>query len=129
MSRDILVYIECRDSHLEKVGLELLGEARKLASDGVLVKGVVVGYKLDKVVETYRDFSKSLDLSFHEDTIKIMSDINKRYREIEEKLKGLERLEDELENNSNKLMELIKEKRKIIVGNTDEKQHRYKLEK
>ena len=41
---------------------------------------------LDKVVETYRDFSKSLDLSFHEDTIKIMSDIDKRYREMEEKL-------------------------------------------
>ena len=54
MSKDILVYIECRDSHLEKVGLELLGEARKLASDGVLVKGVVVGYKLDKVVETLK---------------------------------------------------------------------------
>ena len=44
---------------------------------------------LDKVVETYRDFSKSLNLSFHEDTIKIMSDVDKRYREIEEKLKGL----------------------------------------
>ena len=48
---------------------------------------------------------------------------------MEEKLKGLERLEDELVNNSDKLMELIKEKRKIIVGNTEEKQHRYKLEK
>ena len=52
MSKDILVYIECRDSSLEKVGLELLGEARKLATDDVKVKGVVVGYKLDKVVET-----------------------------------------------------------------------------
>ena len=84
---------------------------------------------VDKIVETYRDFSKSLDLSFHEDTIKIMSDIDKRYREVEEKLKGLERLEDELVSNSDKLMELIKEKRKIIVGNTEEKHHRYKLEK
>ena len=84
---------------------------------------------VDKVVETYRDFSKSLNLSFHEDTIKIMSDIDKRYREMEEKLKGLERLEDELVNNSDKLMELIKEKRRIIVNNTEEKQHRYKLEK
>ena len=84
---------------------------------------------VDKVVETYRDFSKSLDLSFHEDTIKIMSDIDKRYREVEEKLKGLEVLEDKLVNNSNDLMELIKEKRKIIVNNTEEKQHRYKLEK
>ena len=84
---------------------------------------------VDKVIETYRDFSKSLDLSFHEDTIKIMSDIDKRYQKVEEKLKGLERLEDELVNNSDKLMELIKEKRKIIVGNTEEKQHRYKLEK
>lgn len=52
MSKDILVYIECRDSSLEKVGLELLGEARKLATDDVKIKGVVVGYKLDKVVET-----------------------------------------------------------------------------
>ena len=58
-----------------------------------------------------------------------MSDIDKRYREMEEKLKGLERLEDELVNNSDKLMELIKEKRRIIVDNTEEKQHRYKLEK
>lgn len=54
MSKDILVFIECRDSHLEKIGLELLGEARKLATDGVLVKGVVVGHKLDGVVETLK---------------------------------------------------------------------------
>lgn len=84
---------------------------------------------VDKIIETYRNFSKSLDLSFHEDTIKVMSDIDKRCREVEEKLKELERLEDELVNNSDKLMELIKEKRKIIVGNTEEKHHRYKLEK
>lgn len=55
MSKDILVYIECRDSNLEKVGLELLGEARKLASEDVKVKGVVVGYKLDKVVKTLKE--------------------------------------------------------------------------
>ena len=48
---------------------------------------------------------------------------------IKEKLKGLEVLEDKLVNNSNDLMELIKEKRRIIVDNTEEKQHRYKLEK
>lgn len=84
---------------------------------------------VDKVIETYREFSKSLDLSFHEDTIKIMSDIDRKYREVEEKLKVLKNLEEELVSNSEKLMELIKEKRKIIVGNTEEKQHRYRLEK
>ena len=52
MSKDILVYVECRDSSLEKVGLELLGEARKLASEDAKVIGVVVGHKLDKVVKT-----------------------------------------------------------------------------
>ena len=55
MGKNILVYIEVRDSNLEKVGLELLGEARKLATEDVQVKGVVVGYKLDKVVETLKE--------------------------------------------------------------------------
>ena len=59
MSKDILVFVECRDSHLEKIGLELLGEARKLAGEGVLVKGVVVGYKLDNVVTTLK--TKDID--------------------------------------------------------------------
>lgn len=59
MSKDILVFVECRDSHLEKIGLELLGEARKLAGEGVLVKGVVVGYKLDNVVSTLK--TKDID--------------------------------------------------------------------
>lgn len=84
---------------------------------------------VDMIVDTYRDFSKSLDLSFHEDTIKIMSEVDKKYREVEEKLKGLERMEDELVSNADKLMDIIKEKRRIIVGNTEEKQHRYKMEK
>ena len=59
MSKDILVFVECRDSHLEKIGLELLGEARKLATEGVLVKGVVVGHKLDKTVEILK--TKDID--------------------------------------------------------------------
>lgn len=59
MSKDILVFVECRDSHLEKIGLELLGEARKLASEGVLVKGVVVGHKLDKTIEILK--TKDID--------------------------------------------------------------------
>lgn len=59
MSKDILVYVECRDSSLEKVGLELLGEARKLASEDAKVIGVVVGHKLDKVVKTLA--SKDVD--------------------------------------------------------------------
>ena len=59
MSKDILVFVECRDSHLEKIGLELLGEARKLAGEGVLVKGVVVGHKLDKTIEILK--TKDID--------------------------------------------------------------------
>lgn len=59
MSKDILVFVECRDSHLEKIGLELLGEARKLATEGVLVKGVVVGHKLDKTIEILK--TKDID--------------------------------------------------------------------
>lgn len=68
MSKDILVFVECRDSHLEKIGLELLGEARKLASEGVLVKAVVVGHKLNNVVETL----KTKDI----DEIIVLDDVN-----------------------------------------------------
>lgn len=50
MNKDILVFIECRDSELQKVGLELLGEARKLAKDDARVVGVILGHKLEKAV-------------------------------------------------------------------------------
>lgn len=59
MSKDILVFVECRDSHLEKIGLELLGEAKKLATEGVLVKGVIVGHKLDTAIDTLK--TKDID--------------------------------------------------------------------
>lgn len=49
--KDILIFVEVRDSHLEKIGLELLGEANKLKTEGVLVKAVLVGHKLDECVK------------------------------------------------------------------------------
>ena len=64
MNKDILVFLECRDSELQKVGLELLGEARKLATGDVRVLGVIVGYKLAnaiKVLET-KDFDELIVL-------------------------------------------------------------------
>lgn len=44
MSKDIFVFIEQRDNHLEKVGIELLGKARELADDlGQKVVGILIG--------------------------------------------------------------------------------------
>lgn len=44
MSKDIYVFIEQRDNQLEKVGIELLGEARRLADDlGQDVVGILAG--------------------------------------------------------------------------------------
>ena len=104
---------------LDKSVAQELGECTKLEMQ----------VAIDKIVETQRNFSKSLDFSFASESVKMLSNIDKRYKEVEEKLKGIERMENELVNSADKLMDLIREKRRIIVGNTEEKQHRYKLEK
>ena len=51
MEKDILVFVETRDGEIQKVGLELLGEAKKLAEEGVKVKALLVGEKLEKAVK------------------------------------------------------------------------------
>lgn len=51
MEKDILVFVETRDGKIQKVGLELLGEARKLASEGVAVKAVLIGDDLKEAVK------------------------------------------------------------------------------
>ena len=50
MEKDILVFVESRDGIIQKVGYELLGEAKRLATEGVSVKGVLVGNKLEKAI-------------------------------------------------------------------------------
>ena len=47
---DILVFVEVRDSLIEKIGLELLGEANKLKGENVLVKALLIGHKLEDSV-------------------------------------------------------------------------------
>jgi electron transfer flavoprotein alpha subunit len=47
MSKDIYVVVEQRDGHIAKVGLELIGEATKLAADlGQKVYGILMGDKI-----------------------------------------------------------------------------------
>ena len=47
MSKDIYVVIEQRDGNIAKVGLELIGEATKLAADlGQKVYGILLGDKI-----------------------------------------------------------------------------------
>ena len=47
MSKDIYVVVEQRDGHIAKVGLELIGEATKLAADlGQKVVGILLGDKI-----------------------------------------------------------------------------------
>lgn len=49
--KDILIFVEVRDSHIEKIGLELLGEANKLKGEGVLVKALLIGHQLDENIK------------------------------------------------------------------------------
>lgn len=49
--KDILIFVEVRDSRIEKIGLELLGEANKLKGEGVLVKALLIGHQLDESVK------------------------------------------------------------------------------
>lgn len=57
--KDILIFVEVRDSHIEKIGLELLGEANKLKTEGVLVKALLIGHSLDESVKLLQ--SKMVD--------------------------------------------------------------------
>ncbi|MCD1147949.1 electron transfer flavoprotein subunit alpha/FixB family protein [Peptoniphilus sp. KCTC 25270] len=53
MSRDIYVFIEQRDNKLEKVGIELLGESRRLADDlGQDVVGILLGSDIKEEAKT-----------------------------------------------------------------------------
>lgn len=54
MGNNILVYVESRDGQIQKVGFELLGEARRLATEGVLVKAVLVGNHLEEAVSALK---------------------------------------------------------------------------
>ncbi len=59
MSNNILVYVESRDGQIQKVGFELLGEARRLATEGVLVKAVLIGDNLKDAINTLK--GKNID--------------------------------------------------------------------
>lgn len=59
MSNNILVYVESRDGQIQKVGFELLGEARRLATEGVLVKAVLIGNNLKDAINTLK--GKNID--------------------------------------------------------------------
>ncbi len=54
MSNNILVYVESRDGQIQKVGFELLGEARRLATEGVKVKGVLIGNDLKDAINALK---------------------------------------------------------------------------
>lgn len=52
MSKDVFVFIEQRDSELQKVGIELLGEARKLADSlNQDVVAMLLGYNIKSKAE------------------------------------------------------------------------------
>ena len=59
MSNNILVYVESRDGQIQKVGFELLGEAKRLAGENVKVKGVLIGNDLKDAINTLK--TKNVD--------------------------------------------------------------------
>jgi len=57
MSKDIYVVVEQRDGNIAKVGLELIGEATKLAADlGQKVVGVLLGDKIKDKVQSLIEY-------------------------------------------------------------------------
>jgi len=55
--RGILVFIEQREGELQNVGLELLGEARKIAGKiGVEVSALLIGHKVEKLSSTLFEY-------------------------------------------------------------------------
>jgi electron transfer flavoprotein alpha subunit len=52
MSKDICVFLEQRGGKLQKVGLELLGEAKRLVQDGQQVVGILAGNNVSGIAQT-----------------------------------------------------------------------------
>lgn len=50
MEKDILVFAESRDGIVQKVAYELLGEAKRLTTEGVKVKAVLIGNNLKEAI-------------------------------------------------------------------------------
>ncbi len=67
MSKDVFVFIEQRDSEIQKVGLELIGKARELAKDlEQNVVGILLG---NKITDKAQDI-----ISFGADTVIVVDD-------------------------------------------------------
>lgn len=70
---------------------------------------------VDAIVDAEHEIAKKIEAALSERTLEQLSTVDKQYKELELKMKGLVELENKLVSEADKLMTTIKEKRKIIV--------------
>ena len=70
---------------------------------------------VDTIVNAEHEITEKIEAALADRTLEQLSTVEKQYKELEQKLKGLDELENKLVSEADKLMTTIKEKRKIIV--------------
>lgn len=78
-------------------------------------KKIELQVAVDKIVDANKEITERINAALSDRVLEQLSTVEKKYKELELKLKGLDELENKLVSDADSLIATIKEKRKIIV--------------